>query len=181
MANRETHVLNPAWPGLVGLCGRRVADVVAGVRERSGERGGRPMRTRPKDKKGFAMPTKPELNEHGGQEGRSGRAAAIEELLNQGETPAWAVDVLEQINAPHVSTLDLHLLRATVQLVRIIETQTGTDDIRVWVEDDEQLPDWARHALLRFLGTARGFERDRQVAECVMVERIITNYLGFTA
>ena len=139
------------------------------------------MRTRPKDKKGFAMPTKPELNEHGGQEGRSGRAAAIEELLNQGETPAWAVDVLEQINAPHVSTLDLHLLRATVQLVRIIETQTGTDDIRVWVEDDEQLPDWARHALLRFLGTARGFERDRQVAECVMVERIITNYLGFTA
>ena len=26
MANRETHVLNPAWPGLVGLCGRRVAD-----------------------------------------------------------------------------------------------------------------------------------------------------------
>ena len=31
MANRETHILNPAWPGLVGLCGRRVA----GVRERS--------------------------------------------------------------------------------------------------------------------------------------------------
>ena len=27
MANRETHILNPAWPGLVGLCGRRVADV----------------------------------------------------------------------------------------------------------------------------------------------------------
>ena len=27
MANRETHVLNPAWPGLVALCGRRVADV----------------------------------------------------------------------------------------------------------------------------------------------------------
>jgi hypothetical protein len=26
MANRETHILNPAWPGLVGLCGRRVAD-----------------------------------------------------------------------------------------------------------------------------------------------------------
>ena len=26
-ANRETHILNPAWPGLVGLCGRRVADV----------------------------------------------------------------------------------------------------------------------------------------------------------
>ena len=27
MANRETHILNPAWPGLVGLCGRRVDDV----------------------------------------------------------------------------------------------------------------------------------------------------------
>ena len=27
MANRETHILNPAWPGLVGLCGQRVADV----------------------------------------------------------------------------------------------------------------------------------------------------------
>ena len=26
MANRETHILNPAWPGLVGLCGRRVDD-----------------------------------------------------------------------------------------------------------------------------------------------------------
>ena len=26
MANRETHVLNPAWPGLVALCGRRVVD-----------------------------------------------------------------------------------------------------------------------------------------------------------
>ena len=26
MANRETHVLNPAWPGLVALCGRRVDD-----------------------------------------------------------------------------------------------------------------------------------------------------------
>ena len=88
---------------------------------------------------------------------------------------------LSRSTPPTFSTLDLHLLRATVQLVRIIETQTGTDDIRVWVEDDEQLPDWARHALLRFLGTARGFERDRQVAECVMVERIITNYLGFTA
>ena len=34
MANRETHILNPAWPGLVGLCGRRDD----GVRERSGER-----------------------------------------------------------------------------------------------------------------------------------------------
>ena len=27
MANRETHILNPAWPGLVRLCGRRVAAV----------------------------------------------------------------------------------------------------------------------------------------------------------
>ena len=27
MANRETHILNPAWPDLVGLCGRRVAAV----------------------------------------------------------------------------------------------------------------------------------------------------------
>ena len=27
MANRETHVLNPAWPGLVAVCGRRVAVV----------------------------------------------------------------------------------------------------------------------------------------------------------
>ena len=26
MANRETHILNPAWPGLVGLCERRVDD-----------------------------------------------------------------------------------------------------------------------------------------------------------
>ena len=26
MANRETHILNPAWPGLVGLCGRRDDD-----------------------------------------------------------------------------------------------------------------------------------------------------------
>ena len=25
MANRETHILNPAWPGIGGLCGRRVA------------------------------------------------------------------------------------------------------------------------------------------------------------
>ena len=26
MANRETHILNPAWPGLVGLCEWRVDD-----------------------------------------------------------------------------------------------------------------------------------------------------------
>ena len=128
------------------------------------------------------MPTKQEVNEHRRRFGRSARAEmAVEELLNQSETPAWAVDVLEQIRAPDASVLDLHLLRATVQLVHIIETVTSTEDIRAWVDDDEQLPDWARTALLRFLVTGRGFERDRQIAECAMVEKVISRWLGFEA
>ena len=86
------------------------------------------------------MPTKSEVKEHGGRTGRSARAEAVAELLNQRETPAWAVDVLEQLRSPDASTLDLHLLRATVQLVHIIETKTSRGDIRAWVDDDEQSP-----------------------------------------
>ena len=76
-------------------------------------------------------------------------------------------------------TLDLHLLRATGQLVRVIMEQTGPADIVIWVADEDQLPDWARRALERFLMTGEGFGGNRLISEVVTVERLITARLGF--
>ena len=66
--------------------------------------------------------------------------------------------VLERSIDPEAQTYDLHLLRATVQLVRVIMEQTGPGDLVIWVADEEQLPDWARRALERFLMTGAGVE-----------------------
>ena len=63
--------------------------------------------------------------------------------------------VLERSIDPEAQTHDLHLLRATVQIVRVIMEQTGPGDLVIWVADEEQLPDWARRALERFLMTGQ--------------------------
>ena len=47
----------------------------------------------------------------------------------------------------------LHLLRSTVQLVRVIMENTGPGDLVIWVADEDQLSDWARRALERLLGS----------------------------
>ena len=49
------------------------------------------------------------------------------------------------------------------------------------VADEDQLPDWARQALERFLYTGQGFENPRLISEVVTVERLITSRLGFDA
>ena len=49
----------------------------------------------------------------------------------------------------------------------------------MWVADEDQLPDWARQALERFLYTGQGFEKTRLISEVVTVERLITSRLGF--
>ena len=109
-----------------------------------------------------------------------GLVDTIAELIFDSATPAWAVTVLEQTIEDDV-TLDLHLLRATVQLVRVIMEKTGPADIAIWIADEEQLPDWARDALERFLLNGQGFERNRLISEVVTVERLITAKLGFDA
>ena len=75
----------------------------------------------------------------------------------------------------------LHLLRSTVQLVRVIMENTGPGDLVIWVADEDQLPDWARRALERLLMTGQGFEKNRVISEVVTVERLITAKLGFDA
>ena len=102
-------------------------------------------------------------------------------LISQSATPAWDVPVLDRSIDPEAKTYDLHLLRATVQLVRGIMEQTAPADIVIWVADEEQLPDWARRALERFLMTGQGFEKPRLISEVVTVERLITAKLGFDA
>ena len=57
--------------------------------------------------------------------------------------------------------------------------QTGPGDLVIWVADEEQLPDWARSALQRFLLNSQGFEKNRLISEVVTVERLITAKLGF--
>ena len=101
--------------------------------------------------------------------------------ISDSATPAWAVPVWERTIDPEAQTYDLHLLRATVQLVRVIMEQTGPGDLVIWVADEDQLPDWARRALERFLMTGQGFEKTRLISEVVTVERLITAKLGFDA
>ena len=60
---------------------------------------------------------------------------------SSGATPAWAVPGLDRPSTPDASTVDLHQLRATVQLVRGIMEQTDPGDL-VRVADED--PDWAR-------------------------------------
>ena len=110
-----------------------------------------------------------------------GLVDTIVALISHSATPAWAVPVLEQSIDPEAKTYDLHLLRATVQLVRGIMEQTGPGDLVIWVADEEQLPDWARSALQRFLLNGQGFEKNRLISEVVTGERLITAKLGFDA
>ena len=70
-------------------------------------------------------------------------------------TPAWAVPVLERSIDPEFVTYDLHLLRATIQLVRSIMERSGPGELVIWVDDEDQVPDWARRALERFLMTGQ--------------------------
>ena len=88
-----------------------------------------------------------------------GLVDTIVALISHSATPAWAVPVLERSIDPEAQTYDLHLLRATVQLVRGIMEQTGPGDLVIWVADEDQLPDWARRALEMFLMTGQGFEK----------------------
>ena len=110
-----------------------------------------------------------------------GLVDTIVALISHSATPAWAVPVLERSIEPEAQTYDLHLLRATVQLVRGIMEQTGPGDLVIWVADEDQLPDWARRALEMFLMTGQGFEENRLISEVVTVERLITSRLGFDA
>ena len=82
-------------------------------------------------------------------------------------TPAWAVPVLERSIDPEFVTYDLHLLRATIQLVRSIMERSGPGELVIWVDDEDQVPDWARRALERFLMTGQGFE-----GECAPFGRV---------
>ena len=110
-----------------------------------------------------------------------GLVDTIVALISHSATPAWAVPVLERSIDPEAQTYDLHLLRATVQLVRGIMEQAGPGDLVIWVADKDQLPDWARRALERFLMTGQGFEKNRLISVVVTVERLITSRLGFDA
>ncbi len=94
-------------------------------------------------------------------------------------TPAWAFPVLEQIADPDILTRDLNTLRADIRLTRTIMKQTGPADIQEWMEDEEQLPPWARAALHRFLVNAEGFEKNRLIAELDTLENLVTSRLGF--
>ena len=108
-----------------------------------------------------------------------GLVDTIQALISDSATPAGAVPVLEQTIDPDSLTHDLHLLRATGQLVRVIMEQTGPANIVIWVADEEQLTDWARSALQRVLLNGQGFEKNRLISEVVTVERLVTAKLGF--
>ena len=70
-------------------------------------------------------------------------------------------------------------LRSTVRLVSAIMEQTGPADIKVWVDDEEQLPDWGREALQGFLVTGQGFEKNRLISELDTVDNLLTSRLGY--
>ena len=106
--------------------------------------------------------------------------AFLKDLMeDEEETPGWTMPILAQIADQDARTYDLYLLRATVRLVKKIMAETGPEDIELWARDDEQLPDWARVALRRFLSEGRGFGKPRLIAECDTLINLISARLGF--
>ena len=94
-------------------------------------------------------------------------------------TPEWVLPVLEKITDPDITTYQLHQLRSAVRLVSVIMKRTGPEDIKVWIGEEEQLPEWARKGLQRFLLTGQGFERNRLVSEVTTLDILLTARLGF--
>ena len=94
-------------------------------------------------------------------------------------TPEWVMPVLEKITDPDISTYELHQLRSAVRLVAVIMKRTGPEDIKIWISDEEQLPEWARKGLQRFLLTGQGFERNRLISEVATLDTLRTAKLGF--
>ena len=94
-------------------------------------------------------------------------------------TPEWVMPVLEKMTDPKQLTYELQLLRSTVRLVGVIMKRTGPEDIKIWIGDEEQLPEWARKGLQRFLLTGQGFERNRLISEVATLDTLLTAKLGF--
>ena len=93
-------------------------------------------------------------------------------------TPTWALPVLRETIDDGVTTVELHVLRSLVRLVRTIMERSVSGDIEDWATAP-QLPEWARMALARFVLTGQGFEKNRLLSECDLLDRLITERLGF--
>ena len=93
-------------------------------------------------------------------------------------TPTWALPVLRETINDGVTTVELHVLRSLVRLVRTIMERSVSSDIEDWATAP-QLPEWGRMALARFVLTGQGFEKNRLLSECDLLDRLITERLGF--
>ena len=93
-------------------------------------------------------------------------------------TPTWALPVLRETINDGVTTVELHVLRSLVRLVRTIMERSVSSDIEDWATAP-QLPEWGRMALARFVLTGHGFEKNRLLSECDLLDRLITERLGF--
>ena len=110
----------------------------------------------------------------------AGLIETVREYMNdEVYTPEWVMPVLEKITDTALLTYELHQVRSTVRLVGVIMKRTGPADIRVWIGDEEQLPEWARKGLQRFLLTGQGFERNRLISEVATLDILLTARLGF--